>query len=100
MMKDQISVRLVVPSANGDDDDDAPGPLLTALREEDGEFDFSMTNPPFFESTEEVSGRDERAYCKQNQNSTQNVDKRVSVREERGRWERSSDILLEGLTSP
>eukprot|EP00903_Cladosiphon_okamuranus_P020233 g18570.t1 len=52
-LQDQISVRLV-PSANDDDNDDAPGPLLTALREEDGKFDFSMTNPPFFESSEEA----------------------------------------------
>lgn len=44
------------PNDDGGDDDDAPGPLLTALREEDGDFDFSMTNPPFFESTDEVSG--------------------------------------------
>lgn len=36
------------------DDDAVPGPLMTALREEDGDFDFCMTNPPFFESADEV----------------------------------------------
>lgn len=51
-----MSVRVVPPLNDNDyDDDAAPGPLLTALREEDGDFDFSMTNPPFFESTDEVS---------------------------------------------
>eukprot|EP00752_Nemacystus_decipiens_P014801 g13176.t2 len=57
-LQDQITVRLVPPASDGndddDDDDDTPGPLLTALRDEDGKFDFSMTNPPFFESTEEA----------------------------------------------
>ena len=45
----------LVPPVNDGDDDDTPGPLLTALRDEDGKFDFSMTNPPFFESTDEVN---------------------------------------------
>lgn len=52
-----MSVRLVHPlSGDGGDgeDDAAPGPLLTTLGEEDGDFDFSMTNPPFFESADEV----------------------------------------------
>ncbi|CAM9655593.1 unnamed protein product [Laminaria digitata] len=51
-LHDQVTVR-VVPSSDATDQD-APGPLLTALTEEDGDFDFSMTNPPFFESEEEV----------------------------------------------
>lgn len=50
--QDQVTVR-VVPSSDSADED-APGPLLTALTEEDGDFDFSMTNPPFFESEDEV----------------------------------------------
>lgn len=34
---------------------DGPGPLLTALTEDDVEdFDFCMTNPPFFASEDEV----------------------------------------------
>lgn len=57
-MKDRVSVRLVPPSDDGGGEE-APGPLLSALREEDGSFDFSMTNPPFFESTEEVRAKRE-----------------------------------------
>ncbi|CAM9946766.1 unnamed protein product [Pylaiella littoralis] len=56
-LQGQVSVRLVHPlSGDGGDgeDDAAPGPLLTTLGEEDGDFDFSMTNPPFFESADEA----------------------------------------------
>lgn len=65
-VQNQITVRIVstagvaAAAENGSDavmagvDEDAPGPLLTALQERDGDFDFSMTNPPFFSSEEEV----------------------------------------------
>ncbi|CAM9798620.1 unnamed protein product [Ectocarpus sp. 13 AM-2016] len=53
-LQEQIEVRLVPSPADGGDDEASPGPLLAALREEDGDFDFSMTNPPFFESADEV----------------------------------------------
>lgn len=51
--QDQITVRVVseVSMALGGE---GPGPLLTALQDRDGDFDFSMTNPPFFASEEEV----------------------------------------------
>ncbi|CAM9122059.1 unnamed protein product [Ectocarpus sp. 12 AP-2014] len=53
-LQEQIEVRLVHSPADGGDDEASPGPLLAALREEDGDFDFSMTNPPFFESADEA----------------------------------------------
>ncbi|CAN0230877.1 unnamed protein product, partial [Ectocarpus sp. 6 AP-2014] len=53
-LQEKIEVRLVPSPADSGDDEAAPGPLLAALREEDGDFDFSMTNPPFFESADEA----------------------------------------------
>lgn len=66
VFQDQIMVR-VVPDATLDDDamggaaaeEEGPGPLLTALQDRDGNFDFTMTNPPFFASEKEVRQYDE-----------------------------------------
>lgn len=53
LLQDRIEVRVVRPSdiVGGE----GPGPLLTALTEDDVEdFDFCMANPPFFASEDEV----------------------------------------------
>ncbi|CAM9387291.1 unnamed protein product, partial [Scytosiphon promiscuus] len=61
-LQDQVTVRLVPPFCTDEGDKASPrGPLLTALRDEDGDFDFSMTNPPFFESTDEAGQNPETA---------------------------------------
>ncbi|CAM9398477.1 unnamed protein product [Ectocarpus fasciculatus] len=59
-LQEKVKVRLVPSPADGGDVEAAPGPLLAALRDEDGDFDFSMTNPPFFESADEVRAKEQK----------------------------------------
>lgn len=55
-VQDEITVR-IVPGSEGER---GPGPLLSALMDRDGDFDFCMTNPPFFATEEEVRSLERR----------------------------------------